>query len=349
MGMFDAGKKKSESFKPLSEVEIQKKLYGTLRPPHLFDQTASSPQAAGSGTLAGNEKLASEDFFSGSMAAALEKPASDTGAGNQEKKAVKSGTVKGINQWLEEESEILDKNLANTRRSPSVNYGKSTGGNSLVSKGVGGVFDGVLYGIQQGGVLILRLFQAFRSSWNKSASKLAVVGLVLALILGVQTLNNQREAAMKNPPSVSMPKIVISEQSVQDALTVPENTRTVAEPAKTETKADSSVEPTAVSPGQLAASSLPGTPPVEEAAAKPYVIQVATYVNLSDAQKMLEGIQKMGFAGFIQSMKRQTGRVYHCVFLGRFMTYDESDQILRKFKKLPLAASFPDVFIRKLK
>ncbi len=347
MGIFDEDKKKSESFKPLSEVEIQKKLYGTLRPPHLFDQqnTSNASQVNGAKSSSIPEKSSATDLFVSPLSLPAEKTNSSAAI---DKKNMKQNAAGGINKWLDQEAEVLDKNLSATS-SLGGNLGASNFKGADSPRGFQKLIASFGATVGQLGAVVIQLIQAFLGgSWKRHVSKLGLVVLVLALIVAIQSLNNQREVAMKKPKTVTAPKIVVTEQNLQNALTPPVALNQEKKVVK-ETSAVHEASALSAAPASTVEQAATSAAPADIPAAKPYVIQVATYVNLADAQNMLDGIQKAGFPGFIQSMKRQSGRVYHCVFVGRFATYEEGDLALRKFKKIPVASSFPDVFIRKLK
>ena len=85
-----------------------------------------------------------------------------------------------------------------------------------------------------------------------------------------------------------------------------------------------------------------------QTAVKPYVIQIATYINREDAQKMSDQLVQEGFPSFIENLSRQNGKVYFCVFIGRFGAYSEAESMLSEFKKKAIAQPFQDAFIRAL-
>ena len=79
-----------------------------------------------------------------------------------------------------------------------------------------------------------------------------------------------------------------------------------------------------------------------------YAIQVATFASKNDADSLAKKLKGSGLKAFVRSLTRPGGRVYQCVFLGRFATYGEAESMLAEFKKQESAKPFQDAFVRTL-
>jgi len=82
--------------------------------------------------------------------------------------------------------------------------------------------------------------------------------------------------------------------------------------------------------------------------AKRYVIQVATYSNSADADRIVESLKGEGAAAFSKSLTRPSGKVYYSVFIGRYSNFEQAQQNLESFRKKDASKSFQDAFIRTL-
>jgi cell division septation protein DedD len=78
-----------------------------------------------------------------------------------------------------------------------------------------------------------------------------------------------------------------------------------------------------------------------------YVIQVATYAVLEDANRIIQSLKQAGFESFFKKQVRNsTGHSFFTVCLGRFESYTNAQETLAKFRKAAVARPFQDAFIR---
>lgn len=163
------------------------------------------------------------------------------------------------------------------------------------------------------------------------------IGIVAVLFLfaGIHTLNAYRAAAMKAPrppaPAVARVKPVPRETSLKK----PEVETPTAKPVLQELE----TVPPPVKPLKKE------TPPPPQ---KPYVIQVCTYVNETDAQRLADQLNQAHIPSFHQSLRRTNGKTFYSVFVGRFGTFSEAQAKLKEFREKPVAKDFPDSFVRAL-
>ena len=155
---------------------------------------------------------------------------------------------------------------------------------------------------------------------------------VVLLFLGIHALNAYRTAAMKAPrPAAVVP--VVNEAQPDANLHA-----SVAKPA---------AKLSALSPVSASPVTVKPTPPTRsELREKPYVIQVATYANQQDAQRLVEQIKEARFPVFIEPFNRPHGKIFYLVFLGRFGTFQEAEAKFKEFHQKPIAKNFQDSFIR---
>ena len=198
-------------------------------------------------------------------------------------------------------------------------------------------------------------FKATFSATRILVSRIATgwgLGILVAALLfvGIHSLNNYRTAAMK-AAKPRRPEMVqrVFKRKVRTPEKFPSPlqpaTPEAKQPAKREEKVSSPVLP---SPAAVNVVKEPpiALPPPETG--KPYVIQVCTYANENDANKLVNQMKQAGLPAFAQSLARTNGKTFYLVFLGRFETFREAQVKLKAFRSEPLARDFPDSFVREL-
>jgi len=154
--------------------------------------------------------------------------------------------------------------------------------------------------------------------------------VIFLLFWGVNTLNSQREEAMR--VRYKMPGKVAAVQAPVAAVSVPVVEREVTiTPAPVRVKKSGTV-------GKTNAS--------EVSASGSYVIQVVTYPNKQDASQIVESLKRAGLRAFVQENARPSGRVFYLVLIGGFRTAADAQAQLVKFKSLEAARPFQDSFVR---
>lgn len=165
---------------------------------------------------------------------------------------------------------------------------------------------------------------------------LGAVSFLAAIFMAIHILNIHREKAMK-----AAPKAAPTETAEETDLSLPPEL--LSETAETPQAPKKGKKPGIVPKPEWGQSPV-FSEPVQEI--KPYVVQVATYVGPRDAERMAALIQGEGFPAFVQELRRQNGKVYHCVFIGRFKDYREAESALESFRRKEMAQPFQDAFVR---
>lgn len=158
---------------------------------------------------------------------------------------------------------------------------------------------------------------------RKVMTWVAAVGFLTFVFWGIHSLNSKREKFMTSP----VKKVEKKKEAPAQTPDVPSQAlvNTISTPA----------------------SSI--SAPKEIASKGNYVIQVATYASLDDANKLVEQFTQQNFRSFIKSFQRNAaGRIYHSVYMGRFAEYSQAETQLEKFRKSKISEPFQDAFIRSL-
>ena len=142
------------------------------------------------------------------------------------------------------------------------------------------------------------------------------------LFLSIHHLNIKREGAMKNAPRHLRVKAVA-----------------VPAPAPVETKKETPAEPV---PAPVPETQIPA------AELGTYAIQVATFAAPEDARHLVSRLGQGQFSSFVKPLSRAGGKVYYCVFIGRFKTFRHAQKQLEVFRRTPDGQSFKDAFVRSL-
>ena len=154
--------------------------------------------------------------------------------------------------------------------------------------------------------------------------------VVFLLFWGVNSLNSQREEAMR--VRYKMPGKTPAVQVAAPVVVAPVAEREVT------------ITPAPVRTKKTAFSSATGKTSV--AATGSYVIQVVTYPNKQDAEQIVAKFKQAGFHAFVQENSRPSGRVFYLVLIGGFHKASDAQAQLSKFRALDAARPFQDAFVR---
>lgn len=155
--------------------------------------------------------------------------------------------------------------------------------------------------------------------------------VVFLLFWGVNSLNSQREEAMRARYKIPG-KVAVVEAPV------------AVLPAPVVEERQVTITPAPVRPKKVAApDTAVKTPPVSSST---YVIQVVTYPSKQDADQIVASLKKAGLQAFVQENARPSGRVFYLVLIGGFRTASEAQSQLLKFRALEAARPFQDAFVR---
>ncbi|MFZ5801702.1 MAG: SPOR domain-containing protein [Candidatus Omnitrophota bacterium] len=159
---------------------------------------------------------------------------------------------------------------------------------------------------------------------------LSIAGIAL-LFWGVHYLNVQREKAMSTSSGLS--KKTAAKPSQQNAPSAE-----TAVPVATTFESSEGV----LTPVEGAKTQGTAAP-----AQRTFVIQIATYVNETDARPLVEKLKAAGFTAF---MRRESSgeRKYHTVYLGRFSTFQMGQEKLHQFRQTEFSKTFQDAFVRSI-
>ncbi|MSR76660.1 MAG: SPOR domain-containing protein [Candidatus Omnitrophica bacterium] len=340
MGPVDPKKKKSDGLNTLSETEIQNRLYGTYRAPHREEKQQPGKTEARVNSVSpvdfNRPHGKSLDLFTSPSSTTRLVSAAPT-TESVPKLAIPSS------KWLEQELKGPSQNPVKLSTPGKALTGMSRENVKPERQGPSAVVEflrivtGFFIRVSLSLVRLLRVKDSLKPNQNKNIYWTGGVAILALILMGIHSLNNQRERAMMSPhhnPKKIMPQVKevkVTEGADFTSLSLSTKSKETAELMPRDEK------------------QAPKPNSGNQEVTSPYVIQVATYANLADAEKKLGMIKMQSFPGFIQSLKRQSGRVYHCVFVGRFKTFEEAEKVLNNFKTKDFSESFPDVFIRSLK
>lgn len=375
MSLFEQKKKTASSLKALSENEIQKKLYGNLRPELLDRPRGAKPQVTPQPTLGFNPAASAsprprpevstvrptEDLFDTSPREESSQPQQAPVTPKKELFTEKSrmdrlaqlAEIEGPGltnvsreaPWKKKPASAASLNVSGSIRKASEFGGKAggyfaAGGKNLVQ---------VLFA---GAALLIGAVQAFDLRkpvvrrviyWTAGAAAL------FSIFMGIHLLNVRREEAMKAPQKPAVKK-ALPESSSAAQTTVP------AKVIKPEGETLSAATPeTKAAPAQASASETKTEKkpePASSSASAPaagkgrYVIQIATFAGPNDAERVQKTLKGAELPVFLKALTRPSGRVYYSVFMGRYATFDEAQAGFEFFRKNEAGKSFQDAFIR---
>ena len=159
--------------------------------------------------------------------------------------------------------------------------------------------------------------------------------VVILLFLGVNALNSQREAAMRERFKLRGEATLPAETSVQ----IPE--KAIA-PAAVTVEREVVITPAPVRPKAATTTS----PSAGSQPGGAFVIQVVTYPTKQDAEKVAGTLTREGFPSFVKEDVRPTGRVFYLVLIGGFRTEADAQAQLLKFRSKEIARPFQDAFVK---
>ncbi len=357
MGFFDSKKKGSDPFRTLSEKEIQQRLYGHLKTEErLVEELSPKPQY--------------QDNYSKSAPTI---PARTSHATQQTQDLFKNTAVTEAAQSAPPSLSTGTLKVQSDKKSPlAFKESEVPKGSTRVvtppapkKPGLGEQFQRVflpaavvffrtlgikvveILGVFVSGVYkIIQLIDFRKPAVRRIFSWVAGAAVLIGIFAAINSLNMKRETAMKEArvqaPVTAESKAkkeaakkarAAEEKASQEAAKTAKKTPAVPAAATTKTPA-ASQENAAVT-----------SAPANQGA---YAIQVATFAAKADADNLKAKLEAGGLRSFVRSLTRPGGRVYQCVFLGRFATYDEAETNLAEFKKHESAKPFQDAFVRTL-
>jgi septal ring-binding cell division protein DamX len=158
--------------------------------------------------------------------------------------------------------------------------------------------------------------------------------VVFILFWGVNTLNSQREEAMR--ARYKIPGESISEKKPDVVAAVV--------PAQPAAERPVVITPAPVRPPKTRAPE--GSSATSASSGGSYVIQVVTYPSAQDADSIVKTLKSSGFHAFVKESARPNGGVFYMVLIGGFRTAAEAQAQLSKFRSQEIARPFQDAFVR---
>lgn len=332
--MFFASKeKKSGGSRVLTEAEIKKKLYGDYDTSTSGVHTAS-PEIKTSAPAYESQIPVKREYPSG---AAIRSPS--FGA------ASKPETLSARPQ----------KSISPVR---SENQSGIKGSALQAGQVVLGVVTGILWKVGsylvQALDFILRILDPRKPQARKLLYSITACILVAALFIGVFRLNAHRKKAMMGElPAVTSNAIRLDHNKTKKTEAVTTSSQvsgsseaTQLQKEETQEKILTKLESSTNASATAANLTTNVVAPVTEGK---YVIQVATYAILDDANRLLQSLNQAGFTAFYKKQFRNsTGHAFYPVYLGRFESFSTAQHQLAKFRKASVARPFQDSFIRTL-
>lgn len=200
---------------------------------------------------------------------------------------------------------------------------------------------------------ILKILDPRKPQARKLLYSITACLLVAALFFGVFRLNAQRKKAMsgeirKDPISAVVPAKTAVSQAVSSGVISSPSAEKQSSQSLNQNSDDIPVKAAEVLPPS-AAGMLSEAAQVPQGGAGKYVIQVATYATLGDANQVIRAIEQAGFTAFTKKqMRNSTGHTFYPVYLGRYEKFVTAQQSLSKFRKASVARPFQDSFVRTL-
>jgi len=338
--LFSSRNKKTSSSKMLTEAEIKRKLYGEY-------ETVSG----GTHSSAHEVKMSGPVFESH----AVKKNPLDTRA------AVASAAIgagAGVRPTPIARPSIATVPFSDRTKS---NPSKSNWQQTLKTSGrvVLGFLAGVLWKIGSYLVkileFVLRILDPRKPQARRLLYSITACVMVAALFMGVFRLNDQRKKAMLGElPAVA--KVVASPVSApavstelsQPAISGSTEAAVLAQREESQEMILKALENSAGVAGSSRAPALgSGSVASVSAPVGKYVIQVATYSILEDANRIIQNLNQAGFESFYKrEIRTSTGHSFFTVCLGRYESYTNAQEALAKFRKVAVARPFQDAFIR---
>lgn len=358
MGLFGSDKKKSgEQLRTLSEKEIQDKLYGPFRSSATVvkDDYAvnlhPAPSKSSASVIA--PSVESRDLFKSSLpkpeavspSPILSRPDSSEKKRENTSPARFSPDNAADSKAFSSRARVEPRVKSEVRHggpSPLANIGKAIGHVlRIIGNGLFSALRAVIH-------VIAKAFSAvdFRSARVRTMAYWTVGLCVLGgLFFSIHNLNAKREVAMKAPrKKVEVPAFFGFKKKAG---------KPVEAPSTSSVDMASPLTPVApVADGGTVASTTSNAPlsePKSKAVGRgSHVIQVATFATEEDARRLAAKIKESGMTSFVKPLTRSSGKVYYCVFIGRFASSQEAETQLEQFKKKEASRSFQDAFVRTL-
>ncbi len=342
MGLFSRKKKNESSFSTLSEAEIQQRLYGEFK---RGEEDLESREPARPARESFKSSLPSQTrlettpdlFHSPSSVAPIKSHESFIVNPPEEKKAELPKYV-SPSDFPKKEIHAYGASPASYERPKYLRQDEKKTGESL-----GQVFRGFLFGIG-------KIFATDNVLARRSFYWIGSIGMILLLFWGVNALNMKRETALRSkyPVARETSRTEPATSEEQNAVTRTADSEKIS--AVIPAVASTATRPMAsdsirTTPKQTGLPATTGRGP----SGGSYVIQVATYALLEDANKVAENLKREKFNVLVkENQQTRTGRPFYVVFLGGYRTEAEAKEQLVRFRSKEISRPFQDAFVKNL-
>ena len=345
---FLSKEKKLGSSRVLTESEIKKKLYGQYETTS-SDTHSSSLESKMTQPTFETRQLPQRESLSGSSSMRT----TSFGATSRPESLVTRSSSIPLSDKSSERPVTFQKPLSTSSKTNSDR--RAWRSNSIqIVQFLGGFLAGLLWKtgsyLVQALEFLLKILDPRKPQARKLLYSITACVLVVALFLGVFRLNAQRKKAMMGELSLPTTSALVgaSEKSAKTEISLNPLLPSAPLDPKSQLAVRENQDQYYNSADRKVGSSsvAPAAPAV---AAGKYVIQVATYAVLEDANRLIESINQAGFSAFFKKQSRSsTGHTFYPVYLGRFESSFAAQQSLSKFRKASVARPFQDAFVRTL-
>ncbi len=345
MGFFDAKKKSGDNFRTLSEKDIQQKLYGHLRQNHKAVQEdlpsyarpiQEAQKSAVSLKTIPSVPKSSDLFISQENDAAL---LSEPRKVVSEPRPASLASSAPAKAYIEKSTKVVPPSHPSKPILENVVQILKTALFKLAEV-LGFLITGVLR--------IIASIDFRKPAIRKAFYTVAGIAFLMFVLFSIHMLNVQREEAMKNPAKKprALKKVEKAQEPESTSLTVSNEIQSKAASSTEAPQKETAKQ--AVPATSLSNQALSPSSPALSVSQGNYVIQVATFATKIDAQNLAGRFKEAELSAFVKPLSRSGGRVYYCVFIGRFQTQQQAEEKLSIFKKKEVSKPFQDAFVRSL-
>ena len=331
MGLFSKKKNTAESDSALTESEIQKKLYGEFNAGHpnvaLGDRDHSKGQGSSSvfSRELPSEKEPAQDLFSASEEGLLDPVPPPRQNYSEQKLSDQASRYVPLHDFEKKPASPVS---TTSGAEPYARFPYNRPPENKMD---------VFAEIGKGAWAMLRALSETLSDPKQIALRRFIywgvaVLVVFLLFWGVNTLNSQREEAMRARYKMSGKPVVAEVPAVVVAAPVAER--------------EVIITPAPVRAEKATVSKAAGTAAAAVSSGGHYVIQVVTYPSRQDAEQIATALKRTGLRAFVQENSRPSGRIFYLVLIGGFRTAADAQAQLLKFRALEAARPFQDAFVR---
>ena len=181
---------------------------------------------------------------------------------------------------------------------------------------------------------------------RRTAFVLTTFFVMLVIFSGINSLNINREIAMKLPR-----KILPIPRPLERSTELSQSHQTEAASPLSQAEGLPEVPPSNSKRKPVAPSEAPAEKNQNLLAHAPtegFAVQLVTYASQEDAERLAGDLGKENIRAFVKALSRPNGKTFYCVFLGPYKTAVEAEKSLEQNRKKKLLKPFQDAFVRSL-